>query len=319
MTSFKDLKGKRTVAYEKLSKKLEDSNKQSFRNAEDDKIWRPTKDAQGNGFAVFRFFHLPQEDSDEPPYIKRWEHAFKGVGGWYIENSRTTLGGNEPDPCSEYNSKLWETNDQELQEQVRKQKRKKYYFANIYMIKDSGNPENNGKVFVFKFGQKIMDKITEIEKPSYEGDEPINPFDLWEGVDFRFAVSEVAGYPNYDKSKFNTKPTPIAESDAEIEAIWKQRHDLAEFLAPSAFKPYDELKVRLEKVLGLSGNGEPVKSASDKFSFDDEDEDDKPSTEKSGSSKFNFDDDEAEKPAKQSKPKDDDDDDLDFFNSLASK
>lgn len=318
MVSFKDLKNKRTDAMDKLNKKLESMNTKSYKSDDDDKYWRITKDNQGNGFAVIRFFFLAQDGSDELPHVKRWEHAFKGPGGWYIENSRTTLGYGEPDPAAEYNNKLWATNDPEKQKIVQKQKRKKYYFANILVVKDPAKPENDGKVFIFKFGQKIMDKILELQNPNpaFSDDEKIDPFDMWEGVNFRLNVCDVAGFPNYDKSKFDTRPSPIAETDEEIEAIWKQRHNLADLVAPKAFKSYDELKERLNKVLGTSN------TKSNFETFDEEDEEEK-APEKNSSSKFDFssldEEDEPKETKKQaSAPKSDDDDDLDFFKSLAN-
>ena len=211
----------------------------------DDRIWKPTMDKTNNGFAVIRF--LPAVEGEDMPWVKVWNHAFQGpTGQWYIENSLTTIGQN--DPVSEMNSAYWNSGVESDKEIARKQKRKLQYFANILVIKDSANPSNEGKVMLYRFGKKIFDKCMEAMQPAFEDESPINPFDFWEGADFKLKLRKVEGYWNYDKSEFDS-PSAIFDNDDEIEAVWKKQYPLAEFSAESNFKSYDELKKRLDTVL----------------------------------------------------------------------
>ena len=214
----------------------------------DERIWKPVMDKSGNGFAIIRF--LPAPEGEDLPWAKVWSHAFQGpTGQWFIENSLTTIGQN--DPVSELNSQFWNSGVESDKEIARKQKRKLQYFSNILVIKDSANPENEGKVFLYRFGKKIFDKCMEAMQPAFEDESPINPFDFWEGAAFKLKLRKVEGYWNYDKSEFD-KPSPIKDNDDDIEAIWKTQYSLKEFTAPTNFKSYDELKTRLNAV--LSGN-----------------------------------------------------------------
>ena len=211
----------------------------------DDRIWKPVMDKTGNGFAIIRF--LPAPKGEELPWAKLWNHAFQGpTGQWYIENSLTTIGQN--DPVSEHNSALWNSGVESDKEIARKQKRKLQYYSNIYVVKDSANPQNEGKVFLYRFGKKIFDKIMETMQPAFEDETPVNPFDFWEGANFKLKLRKVDGYWNYDKSEFE-KPSALAEDDAELEAIWEKQYSLTEFTAPTNFKSYDELQTRLNTVL----------------------------------------------------------------------
>jgi len=211
----------------------------------DERIWKPQMDKSGNGFAVIRF--LPAPEGEDLPWAKVWNHAFQGpTGQWYIENSLTTIGQN--DPVSEMNSAYWNSGVESDKEIARKQKRKLQYFANILVVKDSANPANEGKVFLYRFGKKIFDKCMEAMQPAFEDETPLNPFDFWEGADFKLKLRKVEGYWNYDKSEFDA-PSPIFKNDDEIEAVWKKQYPLAEFSAESNFKSYDELKKRLDTVL----------------------------------------------------------------------
>lgn len=211
---------------------------------DDDRFWYPATDKAGNGYAVIRF--LPAPGDEDVPFIRLFEHGFQGPGGWYIENSLTTLGKN--DPVSEYNTKLWNSGIEANKEIARKQKRKLHFVSNIYVISDSANPENEGKVFLFKYGKKIFDKLKEAMEPQFEDEEAINPFDLWSGANFKLKIRQVEGYRNYDKSEFG-KPEPLSEDDKELENIWKSEHSLQAFLDPKNFKTYEELQERLAKVL----------------------------------------------------------------------
>jgi hypothetical protein len=211
----------------------------------DERIWKPQMDKSGNGFAVIRF--LPAPEGEDLPWAKVWNHAFQGpTGQWYIENSLTTIGQN--DPVSEMNSAYWNSGVESDKEIARKQKRKLQYFANILVVKDGANPANEGKVFLYRFGKKIFDKCMEAMQPAFEDETPLNPFDFWEGADFKLKLRKVEGYWNYDKSEFD-KPSPIFDNDDEIETLWKTQYSLKEFTSDSNFKSYDELKTRLDTVL----------------------------------------------------------------------
>ena len=223
----------------------EDSAPQEKKSYKDDRLWKPEMDKSGNGYAVIRF--LPAVDGEDLPWAKVWNHAFQGpTGQWYIENSLTTIG--QKDPVSEHNTRLWNTGLESDKETARKQKRKLQYFANIYVVSDSKHPENEGKVFLYRFGKKIFDKIMEAMQPAFEDEEAINPFDFWKGANFKLKVRKVDGYWNYDKSEFDSV-SPLFDNDAEIETLWKMQYPLAEFSADSNFKSYDELKTRLDAVL----------------------------------------------------------------------
>ena len=211
----------------------------------DERLWKPTMDKSGNGYAVIRF--LPAPDGEDLPWVKLWNHAFQGpTGQWYIENSLTTLGNN--DPVSEYNSKLWNSGVESDKEIARKQKRKLQYYSNIYVVSDSANPQNEGKVFLYRFGKKIFDKVMEAMQPAFEGETPINPFDFWEGANFKLKLRKVDGYWNYDKSEFESV-SALSDDDDVLEEIYKKQYSLAEFTAPTNFKSYNELKTRLDMVL----------------------------------------------------------------------
>ena len=211
----------------------------------DERLWKPTMDKSGNGYAVIRF--LPACEGEDLPWAKVWNHAFQGpTGQWFIENSLTTLGNN--DPVSEYNSKLWNSGVESDKEIARKQKRKLQYFANIYVVSDSANPLNEGKVFLYRFGKKIFDKVMEAMQPAFEDESPINPFDFWNGANFKLKLRKVDGYWNYDKSEFEGV-SALSDDDTVLEDIYKKQYPLAEFTAASNFKSYDELKTRLDMVL----------------------------------------------------------------------
>lgn len=250
-SKLKSQSGKSSL--EKLTSELAKLN-QSSEGGKDNRFWYPNVDKAGNGFAVIRF--LPAPGEEEVPFVRMFEHGFKGpTGSWYIENSLTTIG--KVDPVSEMNSKLWNmSSDDEspTRKQARIQKRKLNYICNIYVIQDQANPENSGKVFLFKFGKKLYDKLNDAMHPQFPGDVPMNPFDFWAGADFKLKIRNVDGYRNYDKSEFATS-APMFEDDDRLEAIWKQEHSLQAFLSPSNFKTYEELKTKLDKVLGLNSNG----------------------------------------------------------------
>jgi len=229
----------------KLVKEVEKMSEKS--GGADERLWKPSLDKSGNGYAVIRF--LPAPDGEELPWAKLYSHAFQGPGGWYIENSLTTIG--QKDPVSEVNRDLWNSGSDTDKEVARKQKRKLSYYSNIYVVKDPTNPENDGKVFLYKYGKKIFDKIMAAMQPEFEDETPINPFDFWEGANFKLKIRKVDGYWNYDKSEFDAS-APLLDDDDALEAIWNKQYSLAEFTAPSSFKTYDDLEKRLNQVLRVS-------------------------------------------------------------------
>ena len=209
-------------------------------------IWKIERDKSGNGYAVIRF--LPAPEGEENPYVQVWSHAFQGPGGWYIENSLTTLG--QKDPLGELNTQMWATGNRSDQETVRKRKRKLSYYSNIYVVKDPANPQNEGKVMLFKYGKKIFEKISSALKPEFEDESPMDAFDLWTGGNFKLKVRMADGYPNYDKSEFEAPSVLESFDDEDLERIWKKCYSLEEFISPDNFKSYDQLKTRLDTVLG---------------------------------------------------------------------
>ena len=247
--SFSNLKKQSSLGSltAKLVSQVEKMNKGS--NGVDDRLWKPEVDKAGNGYAVVRF--LPAPDGEDLPWAKLYTHAFQGPGGWFIENSLTTLG--QKDPVSEYNSQLWNTGVDSDKEVARKQKRKLSYYSNVYVVKDPSNPANEGKVFLFRFGKKIFDKITAAMQPEFEDETPINPFDFWQGANFKIKIKKVAGYWNYDSSEFSAPEALLGGDDDALEALWKQEFSLAEIVAPDQFKSYEDLKKRLDYVLGIAG------------------------------------------------------------------
>ena len=244
--SFADLKKQSKLGSltAKLVKEVEKMNNNGSTTG-DDRIWKLECDKGGNGYAVIRF--LPAPNGEDLPFVKLYSHAFQGPGGWYIENSLTTL--NQKDPVSEYNTSLWNNGTDAGKETARKQKRKLTYVANIYVVKDPANPSNEGQVFLYKFGKKIFDKLTAAMQPEFEDEEAIDPFDFWQGANFKLKAKNVAGYRNYDSSEFARQDALLDDDDA-MEAIWKKEYSLAELVAPDQFKSYDELKKRLDYVLG---------------------------------------------------------------------
>jgi len=246
--SFKDLKKQSSLGAltQKLVKEVEKMNNNGGGSG-DDRYWKLECDKAQNGYAVIRF--LPAPDGEDMPFVKLYSHAFQGKGGWYIENSLTTLG--QKDPVSEFNSELWNNGTDAGKEQARKQKRKLTYIANIMVVKDPANPQNEGQVFLYKFGKKIFDKVMSAMQPEFEDEEALNPFDFWEGANFNLKAKNVAGYRNYDSSTFG-KVTPLLGGDDEaLEALWKKEHSLAELVSAEQFKSYDDLKKRFNQVLGL--------------------------------------------------------------------
>ena len=238
---------------ERLMKKVEKLNEKG--NNTDERLWKPAVDKAGNGYAVIRF--LPAHANCELPWTQVWSHAFQGPGGWYIENSLTTLG--KDDPVGELNRSLWNSGRESDKDIARKQKRKLSYYANVYVVKDSSNPENEGQVKLYKFGKKIFDKITAAMQPEFDDEEAINPFDFWKGANFKLKIKQVAGFWNYDSSEFS-KSEALLDDDDKLEEIYNKIYDLSEFTAADQFKSYDELKARLDSVLARKAVVAPTQS-----------------------------------------------------------
>ena len=275
-SSFSQLKQSSNASLDNLSKELTKLNESAANPGQDDRYWKLTVDKAQNGHAVIRF--LPASQGETVPWVRMWSHGFQGPGGWYIENSLTTLG--QKDPVSEYNTKLWNSGVDSDKEVARKQKRKLQYIANIFVVSDPANPDNEGKVFLFKFGKKIFDLINDKMNPEFDDETPVNPFDLWNGCNFRLRARKVAGFRNYDKSEFDSQ-TALADDDAELERIWNTQYSLEELIAPDQFKSYDELKTRFEKVIGAGGgmetesafaDEEPTASYQESSSIDEDDD-----------------------------------------------
>ena len=237
---------KKSNSLDKLLGAVEKENApQDKKSYVDERLWKPQMDKTGNGYAVIRF--LPAVKGEDLPWAKVWNHAFQGpTGQWYIENSLTTLG--QKDPVSEMNSAYWNSGVESDKEIARKQKRKLQYFSNIFVVSDPKNPENEGKVFLYRYGKKIFDKCMEAMQPAFEDETPVNPFDFWEGANFKLKIRKVDGYWNYDKSEFEA-PAPLFADDEQLEEVWEKQYALTEFTAPTNFKSYDELKKRLDTVL----------------------------------------------------------------------
>src|SRR5210317_755183 len=244
--------------FDTLTKQLENTIEQPEKKNkyQDDRLWKPELDKSGNGYAVLRF--LPAVEGEDMPWQRVWNHAFQGPGGqWYIENSLTTL--NKKDPVSEENTRLWNTGIEADKEIARKRKRKLSYYSNILVVSDPKHPENEGKVFLFKFGKKIFDKIAETMNPAFEDEKPINPFDFWKGANFKLKIRKVDGYWNYDKSEFEGV-SAVADSDDKIKSVWEKQYALKPFVDPSNFKTYDELKEKLNRVISGTRKTETVES-----------------------------------------------------------
>jgi len=246
---FKNLK-KQSGLTDKLTKAIEDKNKGSFAK-DDERFWQPEVDKAGNGYAIVRLLDAPASDGEDGlPWVQIFNHGFQGGGGWYIENCPTTVGGKCP--ACEHNNKLWNSGIESNKDIVRKQKRRLTYIANVLIVSDKTRPENEGKVFLWKFGKKIFDKIQEKLTPQFEDETAVNPFDFWKGANLKIKIRNVEGYRNYDKSEFDAA-SPVFDNDKEIEALWKNAHSLKQFVAPKEFKSYDDLTDKLNRALGAGG------------------------------------------------------------------
>ena len=248
--SFATLKRNRGSNLNKIIKAAEATTSGETKSYIDDRIWKPTVDKAGNGYAVIRFLPGTEENL---PFVRYWDHGFKGpTGQWYIENSLTSIG--QPDPVGELNSRLWNSGIESDKDRARTQKRRLHYVTNIYVVSDPSAPQNEGKVFLYKFGKKIFDKISDIMNPSFADETPVDPFDFWEGADFKLKIRNVEGYRNYDKSEFASAASLLNADEAQLEEVYGKLHDLSEFTNPKNYKSYDDLKSKLMRVLGEQSN-----------------------------------------------------------------
>jgi hypothetical protein len=248
--SFETLKRNKGANISKILEAAKANNTGETKSYVDDRIWKPTVDKAGNGYAVIRF--LPGKDGSIP-FVRYWDHGFKGPTGlWYIENSLTSIG--QTDPVGELNSRLWNSGIDADKEKARAQKRRLHYVTNIMVVSDPSAPQNEGKVYLYKFGKKIFDKIYDQMNPEFADETPIDPFDFWEGADFKLKIRNVEGYRNYDKSEFSTPAALLEGSEDKLKDVYENMHDLTEFTNPKNYKTYDELKAKLMRVLGEEAN-----------------------------------------------------------------
>ena len=304
---FKDMKSASGSNYQSLASEMDKMAKKS-ESYKDDRMWKAETDKTGNGYAEIRF--LPAPDGEDLPWARIWNHGFRGPGGWYIENSLTTIG--LKDPVSEMNSQLWASGSDDDKKIARDRKRKLSYISNILVVSDPKNPQNEGKVFLFRYGKKIFEKIQEAMNPQFQDEKPMNPFDFWNGATFKLKIRQVEGYTNYDRSEFSAPSAVLGGDDAALEKLWKKQYSLKEFTDPKSFKTYEELKTRLRDVLGdnirASTSENAYKGGAEKASFDDEDV--APVVKKAAP--------QSKKPVKESTD-DDNEDALSYFEKLASE
>lgn len=305
---FKDMKSASGSNYQSLASEMDKMAKKS-ESYKDDRMWKADTDKTGNGYAEIRF--LPAPDGEDLPWARIWNHGFRGPGGWYIENSLTTIG--LKDPVSEMNSQLWASGSDDDKKIARDRKRKLSYISNILVFSDPKNPQNEGKVFLFRYGKKIFEKIQEAMNPQFQDEKPMNPFDFWNGATFKLKIRQVEGYTNYDRSEFAAPSAVLGGDDAALEKLWKKEFSLKEFTDPKSFKTYEELKTRLRDVLGdnirASTSENAYKGGAEKAAFDDEDT--TPVVKKSTPPQ-------SKKPVKESTD-DDTEDALSYFEKLASE
>lgn len=308
--SFNALKKNRSASIEKLTAAAqalgggEGGSRQS-----DEKLWKPTVDKAGNGYAVIRF--MPAPEGEDVPWARFWDHGFQGpTGKWYIEKSLTTIG--QSDPVSELNSQLWNSGIDADKEQARKQKRRQHFVANVYIVSDPGNPANEGKVFMWEFGKKIWEKIMDVMQPQFQDEDPINPFDFWEGANFKLKIRKVEGYRNYDKSEFDSPSEFMDGDDDKLEAVYNQINSLSDYTDPKNFKSYDELKRKLDTVLGLGGQSRTPMQTAESL-MDDEDTTPAPKMREQSSAPIR------ERKAPVEVSDDDDEDTMSYFSKLASE
>lgn len=312
MSDFASFKKGSKSSISKIAKELEKVTKGGGENSyKDDRFWKAEVDKTGNGYAVVRF--LPAPPNEDLPWVRIFSHGFQSKGGWYIENCPTTIGGKCP--VCEANNELWNSGNEDDKNIARDRKRKLSYISNIMVIEDPVNPSNNGKVFLFRYGKKIFDKVNDKMNPQYKDEDAVNPFDFWQGANFKLKIRNVEGYTNYDKSEFSASAPLLEGNDKELEALWRKEYPLQEFVKPDQFKPHAELKTKFQSVI----NGSATAKAENMNLSEDEEE----TTQAKFTPKFPAK--EAKAPGREvaakvakSESSDDDDDALNYFRKLAN-
>ena len=273
--SYTNMKAARDTAIGKLLAAAETAGGGEKKSYVDEREWKPTVDKAGNGYAVVRF--LPAAEGQDVPWVRYWDHGFKGpTGRWYIEKSLTSIG--KDDPVSEMNSQLWNSGREEDKQVARDRKRRLHYVSNIYVVSDPGNPANEGKVFLYQYGKKIFDKIMDVMQPQFQDETPVNPFDFWGGADFKLKIRQVEGYRNYDKSEFASPSEFLGADDAKLEAVYGALHNLGEYIDPAQYKSYGDLKKKLFEVIGETEIANTHSTAESVALDEDVSYEDKPST-----------------------------------------
>ncbi len=262
-SSFSSFKKSESENFDKLRDQLNKTKNGDRQN--DDRFWQPDRGKDGNDYCVLRF--LPAPPNEEVPYVKTLSYGFKGPGGWYIENSRGTIG-EDDDPVDKMRRALYATGTEADKKIAQKYSRRTNFISNIEIIDYPKHPEMNGKQFLYRYGKKIFDKINDCYNPKFPDEPKFNPFNFWEGADFVLKVTTQDDFPNYDKSEFKTPAPHRGGGDAELEAIWKNLYSLQAFIDPSQYKPAKDLQKRLNKVLGLDTElPEPEKEEPKETSF----------------------------------------------------
>ena len=264
MSGFASLKKNSQGSIDRLSAEIQKlSSKQSY---DDDRMWSLTRDKSDNGYAVIRF--LPPVEGEDIPWVRVFSHGFQGKGGWLIENCPTTISGKKC-PICEANNELWNSGLEANKQIARDRKRKLSYISNILVVSDPANPSNDGKVFLYKFGKKIFDKLQEAMNPTAPDEPKYNPFDLWKGANFKLKSHRESGFVSYEKSAFQPQSALFDGEEKRLEALWKTQYPLLPFVAPDQFKSYEELSSRLVSVLkggvaeGAATRAEEAKPESD--------------------------------------------------------
>ena len=308
--SFENLKSARGSSIDKLVKAAEAVSTPKAENTsyEDNRLWKPTRDKAGNGYAVIRF--LPAKEGEDLPWVRYWDHGFKGPNGqWYIEKSLTSV--NQPDPVSESNTVLWNTGRDEDKALARERKRRLHYVSNILVINDPENPQNNGQVKLYQFGKRIFDKIMDAMQPQYADESPVNPYDFWEGADFKIKIRKVDGWVNYDKSEFSAPAALYDGDESQLQDVYGKLYSLGEFTDPKQYKSYDELKAKLNRVLGVDAGISADMAAMSTAPV--------PTMEATSNLNVGASVSEPSLPAEESESSSDEDDTLSYFNKLANE
>ena len=242
--------------WNKLNQKQESQQAGQPVNA-DQRFYKPKFNKDGTFSAVVRFLPGPVKDGNEEiSMIKKYSHYFSGPGGKYDEECLTTI--SQQCPVCDENKKCWDAGDKQTS---RTRARVNSGITNILVINDPQAPENNGKVFLYKFGKKIIEKINEAKKPTNPTKKAIEVFSYYEGANFyitgkKTVTAEGQKFTDYTSSSFESNPSAIGD-DNYIESIDKQLHSVEEFIKPTNFKSYAALQELFSRVMGRSMAQQP--------------------------------------------------------------